>query len=291
MAAIGLKSTVGRMDPVLLAHLRQRLGLAVYADGTLAQLDHLVARAHQLLGYDSTPKVLWALTGAVGDPPGMDPTQWWESWCEYGTSGTCYSAGLAFGALLEALGFESTIDGWLLDGGDALAGIDHVTNRVRLPDGTEWVIELSSSVREKLELPAEGRASSDSARGATLSRVGGVTQLHLPWAVAPHLKSMRLMATDVTAVQLLESARRVAALAPASQQRLVVARTRSDGAVVSLFEDKVLLRQGPKVLRNLSATPADCHRLMQTMGFTDTWLDKLSSAGAFDFASRRATSQ
>jgi len=264
----------------LLRRVCGRLGLAGYEPGSPAQLSYLAANAHRWLGYDTTPKALWALSGAAGNPPGLDPRQWWDSWLEHGTSGTCFATAIAFGWLLRQLGYSSVIDGWRLAGLNNGVGVHHATNRVALGD-RQVLIELSSSVQVPLLWPQEGQASSDPGRASTLSCVAGRYQLHTPRAADIGLKLYELVVQDMTLSQMLGYYQEAVSFAPAAQTRVIVARTRLDGRVVSMSGRRQLVRRGMDVLNETDLSRADQMRTLEYLGFSSAWVAQLDSRGAF----------
>lgn len=105
----------------------------------LAGLNDVYAAYSGHVPNDNIQKRIW-LTGDKSRPvAGGEPTQFFESWLEHGTGGTCFPANGALCELLRALGFNA----WRILGSVIMEGIEregnHGTVLVRIEDANYLV--------------------------------------------------------------------------------------------------------------------------------------------------------
>lgn len=257
-----------------------RLGVPEAAPD-LATLERICAGLHRHVGYDTTPKQRWAFDGGHGDPPGLDPSEYWDTFLTHGASGTCFATALALDAYLNAVGFDTTISAWRMLGRPTPTGFGHATNTISI-GADRYIVEASSSVPAPLLWPGDDGATGDAGGVATVTSCQGRTRMHLPRAAGAGAKAYELVDADVTRDTVAASYHDMVRLSPGPQRDLVWARTRSDGVTASIGEGTYLLRAGYQVLASTSIDAAAARAALSRGGHSAEWLDELDRIGVLE---------
>ncbi len=98
-------------DPILALDLVERvlekLGLRGRPSPDLSGLNAVMAALCGGIPFDNIRKRIWFERIGMGPLPGGDPSDFFESWLEHGTGGTCWPSNGASHALLASLGFPA----------------------------------------------------------------------------------------------------------------------------------------------------------------------------------------
>jgi len=142
----------------LVERVLTRLGFAGYPSADLAGLNALYAAVSGGIGLDNIQKRIW-LAGKRDTPlPGGEPVEFFETWLEHGTAGTCFPVSGGFCALLQAIGFDARRIGGSVDsGGNDIDG-NHGSVVVRVDDA-DFLVDGSIGSFKALPL-TRGRFSS-----------------------------------------------------------------------------------------------------------------------------------
>ena len=85
--------------------LLERLGFSTTPDPNPETLRHLYDAWCRNIPFDNLRKLLHLRSGTEGSLPGATPADFFKSWIQYGTGGTCWTNAAAMHALLTSLGF------------------------------------------------------------------------------------------------------------------------------------------------------------------------------------------
>lgn len=250
-------------------------------DTSSEALAALVGQLHARLGYDSSQKALWHAAGRAGDPPGLDPVDFWKSWLVDGTSGTCFATTVALGHLFEFLGFTSRMCGWRSTVGlghdVAGVGVAHGGNVVTTGDGVEWLVETSSPVYHPVRVPAAGGASRSPDGRLTLHHTDRLRMV-LQRVSSAALKEYELMVDPLDVADARRAYLEAVTLRDVSvSSTLLVSRTLPGGRIVIVTGDRVLVSSdGRRVHEHLGVPAADMVRTLELLGFSGAYAARVA---------------
>lgn len=266
----------------LIGAVRNRLGAGRHRDATLLQANTLATAAATHLGYDTTSTVVWARAGTVGDPPGMDPTAWWEQWLVHGTGGTGHPTTLALTALLRGLGFDTSITMWRHDNTETSGCEAQHVAVVIDADDSRWLIEPSGPVNGLIRLGKPGEVTSDRGGPNIAANVAGQRRLYLASIRSAAIELYSLVADDLSAAALQDAYRDQAALEVDRPCGVVVCRNVGGGRTITLSGSTLMVRDRATVVSHTAVDPDGAARFLRRIGMSDTWVRELVEGGVLD---------
>ena len=142
----------------------QRFGIGTPAPD-LDGLRTVYAAWCEAVPFDNVLKLIHCAEGRRGPLPGSTADDFFETWLEQGTGGTCWAGNGALHDLLEALGFDVTrVFATMMSAPDA-RGPNHGSVLVRA-DGERWLVDASILSRCAASPARLGRGSGEWAAAA-----------------------------------------------------------------------------------------------------------------------------
>jgi N-hydroxyarylamine O-acetyltransferase len=136
----------------LVGRVLERLEIPANPAVDLATLEAVFAAWCQRIPFDNVRKIIHVQSGDSSPLPGGEAAEFFESWLDHGTGGTCWTGSGALHALLSAMGFEAERAlGTMLVAPDLPP--NHGSVRVRL--GDSWLLLDSSVLHHQPLLLAE----------------------------------------------------------------------------------------------------------------------------------------
>lgn len=265
-----------QIDPTLCKQILRRLGLSSAPSAGLEGLCTVYRAWCSEVPFENTRKMA-ALRRSTGAPlPGGDARDFFESWLESGTGGTCWPTSNALYGLLVSLGFEARRSaGCMRDLGIVNHGTVVVTVR-----GRAWLAD--SSLLSNVPLPLDGSVfiHDDPIFRAEVERDGStyVVWSHTPpnSQALPCRLSMDVVSHTFYLARYEESRQR-----SAFNQRLYARRNRSNEMVI-LFGNTRYAKTAEGVESRVLSPKELCAALETDIGLSAAVIDEWKSAGCLE---------
>ena len=125
---------------LLFERVLSKLGLSEQPTLDIQNLTRVYAAYSGHIPNDNVQKRIWLAGDRTNPPPGGEPIEFFASWLDHGTGGTCFAANGALCALLSDIGFDAR----RFSGGVLMEGLEHDGNHgtviVRL-DETNYLVD------------------------------------------------------------------------------------------------------------------------------------------------------
>lgn len=260
-----------------IANTLSRLGLNPSLPPSAQALSSLYRSWCLHVPFDNIRKTTALFSGANGTLPGIEPSEFFESFLEHGSGGTCWATSNALYTLCKQCGFDALRGtASMFDMGNE----SHAVVIVRV-DGRDWLLDSSLLTMNPLPLvKGESFVQQESVYCAEVDPEGDSFYV---WAVAPPLEQMivfRLLHKDVSEDVYranYESSREMSVF----NARLYVRRNYDDRIVNLLGNMRFEL--GPNGLQ-VSALSGDelVSELVGPLGYSTLLISKWKDAGVLD---------
>jgi N-hydroxyarylamine O-acetyltransferase len=157
-----------RLDDRLLSDVISRLGLPSTIRIDLDGLTDVYAAWCSSVPFDNVRKMI-AIRSDGADMPGLNASDFFQSWLADGSGGTCWPSSNALFTLLHTLGFAARrVAGAMFD----LPDINHGSVKVTV-DGRDWLVDSGMLTNRPLPLTEELYVSDDPHVGVEVEYVDG----------------------------------------------------------------------------------------------------------------------
>ena len=257
------------------ARVVERLGFASRPTPDLIGLRALYRAWCERVPFDNVLKLI-ALRTPGAPLPGIDATDFLESWLAHGTGGTCWPSSNALYAVLRWAGFSAQrVSGCMRD----LGIVNHASVRVAV-EGRDWLVDSSMLTNEPLPLGDAVFDNRDPVVSVEVERDEGT---HLLWFVMPPVPAAfpcRLKAEPVDHAFYAASYEASRERGPFNQR--LYARGNQPGRVTLLVGNtRVSKTASGAESRDLSREEL-CEALTKELGLSTDALERWKRAGALD---------
>jgi arylamine N-acetyltransferase len=268
----------GGVAPDLLERVLDRLGLNGRPTTDRSGLDALYAAWCAHVPFDNTRKLVALRSGDDGPFPGIDPTDFFETWLEDGTGGTCWPSCNALYAVVTSWGFDAErVTASMMDMPEA----NHGTIIVRI-DEDECLVDSSMLLNRVIRLTSgETVIDTDPLRPVEYETIDGEIRLWfecLTRSGAAYLPC-RLLIRGVGERMFCEAYEASRRFGPFNH-RLIATRNLPDR--VETFQGRVQLTRRADGRRTQKTHDGDSlqEALVQVIGLSPAWVEVWAASGA-----------